>query len=243
MMEAPLRANESSGFPLRTMADMNHALEVVDDADRRVLRVLELLRDVVPYDECALLQVTSGEPLVITPGASSEDRARLVGTVTTFFDLFADVDVAAQTTPNLPPARPGLHLALPLIGFGEVLGLLFVRAEHVDYTLQHLQSLGEVAGKLGAYAAMRSAAVVTEQLSRDLERVRADAALVARAHAEVLQRVRDQLRTLHASIATPVVTSHNLAEALDRVARDVAAELTRVDVLVDASAQARSAEP
>jgi hypothetical protein len=55
-----------------------------------------------------------------------------------------------------------MHLALPLIGFGEVLGLLFVRRDEGEYTLQHLQALGEVASKLGAYAAMRSAAVVIE---------------------------------------------------------------------------------
>ena len=57
----------------RTLYDVTQLLESADRADERMRRVLELLRDLVPYEQCALLEARLGHD------AARRARARDVG--------------------------------------------------------------------------------------------------------------------------------------------------------------------
>ena len=63
----------------RTLYDVTQLLESADRADERVRRVLELLRDLVPYEQCALLEARLGheERVVLVPEPSADERVVL----------------------------------------------------------------------------------------------------------------------------------------------------------------------
>ena len=111
-----------------TLYDVAQLLESADGAAARVRRVLELLRVLVPYDQCALLEAGLGhEPrVVLVPETPLDEGAR---------------PLLANVAGPLRPARRhrarrrrlrrragGEHLAVPLVGLDEVIGLLFVRS-------------------------------------------------------------------------------------------------------------------
>ena len=71
----------------RTLYDITQLLESADGADERVRRVLELLRDLVPYEQCAMLEARLGhEPrVVLVPEPSPDERVLLTGTLLDIF--------------------------------------------------------------------------------------------------------------------------------------------------------------
>ena len=60
----------------RTLYDISHVLAATRADDQRVRRVLELSRDLVPYDQCALLEVAAGRPsrVLVTPEPDEAER-------------------------------------------------------------------------------------------------------------------------------------------------------------------------
>jgi len=135
-------------FPLgRTLYDMAQLLESAEGSEERVLRVLDLLRQLVPYDRCALLEAQPGrEPrLVVVPGASPEERALLTETL---MSLFGQLLEDHGRAPEAPPGPPGSHLAVPLVGLDQVIGVFFVRRAKGAYGEGHLRALSVIGAKL-----------------------------------------------------------------------------------------------
>src|SRR5207302_366788 len=61
-------------------------------------------------------------------------------------------DIAQVSGP--PSTQLEAHLAVPLIGLGEVIGVLFVRRAEGVYVTRHLQALSVVAAQIAAYLTM-----------------------------------------------------------------------------------------
>src|SRR5688572_21361346 len=144
----------------RALYDIAQALESAEDSERRVLRVLDLLRTIVPSEHCALLHVQPGrEPrLVAAPSASQEEPASATPRLLRLFDLFQE-DHTHTPQPQPQPLSLG-HLAVPLVGLDEVIGVLEVRDTVDAYSVEHLQALSVVAAQLAAHLVILRARTV-----------------------------------------------------------------------------------
>ena len=91
----------------RTLYDVTQLLESADSADERVRRVLELLRDLVPYEQCAMLEARLGHDphVVLVPEPSPEERVVLTRTLVDIFGQLVDTD--ARTLRGPGPVRGG----------------------------------------------------------------------------------------------------------------------------------------
>jgi len=162
----------------RTLYDITHLLESVDDADERVRRVLVLLRDLVPYDQVAMLEARLGYEahVVMVPERPLHERGPLTQTLLDIFGRLIDVN-GPSTGPTTGRAAPptGVHLAVPLVGLDEVIGLLFVRSAVEEYTEEHLRALSVVAANLGGYFTMLRGRAELAELARERDQARRDA--------------------------------------------------------------------
>ena len=147
-------------------------LESADDADARVRRVLELLRHLVPYEQCAMLEARLGhEPrVVLVPETSSDERAA------PHPRRWSTSSDSSSTRTRAPRALAGrseeAHLAVPLVGLDEVIGMLLVRSSATEYTEEHLRALSVVAAKLAAYITLRGASAELAELARERDEAR-----------------------------------------------------------------------
>src|SRR5688572_4028657 len=195
----------------RTLHDITQVLESANGADERVRRVLEILRDLVPYEQCALLEARLGyEPqVVVVPETSPDDRVDLLGTLLDLFGQLIEPHRPLQPlrppTSNVRPSAPathraGTHLAVPLVGLDELIGLLFVRSSTEDYTEKHLQAFSLVAAKLAAYLTMLRSRAELAEVAREREEARRSAEAANRAKDEFLALVSHELKTPLTSI-------------------------------------------
>ncbi len=219
-----------------TLHDIAQLLESADGADDRVRRVLELLRNLVPYERCALLEARlGGEPrVVMVPEASPDERARLTTTLIGIFGQLVDMKAGAGAPSARPKEAP--HLAVPLVGLDQVIGLLFVSSPVGDYTEVHLRALSVVAASLAAFLMTVRAAAELAEIARERDAARRRAESANRAKDDFLALVSHELKTPLSSI---LAWTHLLRHTTDEVARALAIdELTRnVDVqgkLIDA---------
>jgi signal transduction histidine kinase len=138
----------------RALYDIAQVLESAVGAEKRVLRVLEILRQLVPYGQCALLEVEAGfAPRVLAIPALSPEEKNLLTDV--LFKLFGTLlEERAQVSGPPPSTQLEAHLAVPLIGLGEVIGVLLVRRAEGVYVTRHLQALSVVAAQIAAYLTM-----------------------------------------------------------------------------------------
>ena len=118
-------------------------------------RVLELLRDLVPYEQCAMLEARLGyEPRVVL-GARDVGRRRVLLTET-LVDIFGRlVDTDARRA--RPAARPEGAPRRAAGGARRGDRHLAVRSSVAEYTEEHLRALSVVAAKLAAYFTIRAA--------------------------------------------------------------------------------------
>jgi hypothetical protein len=139
-----------------SLYDIAHVLESADRAGERVLHVLELLRGVVPYEQCALLEARLGhEPrVVIVPPIPPDERAQLTGTLV---HLFGELIGSNAGAGGAAAPTDGRHLAVPLVGLDNVIGLLFVRRSVGEYAADDVRALSVIAAQLAAYFTMLSA--------------------------------------------------------------------------------------
>lgn len=132
----------------RTLSEIAHTLESLDDSAARVRRVLGLIQHCVPYQQCALLKAPPGRPqeLFVVPDpppvAIEGLRNRLIGLVR----LMAEADEIGRSTGPVP------HLAVPVMGLDQIIGVLRVEPPpDVQYEAQHLRLFSVIAAQLGAY--------------------------------------------------------------------------------------------
>ena len=132
-----------------TVADIARTLESPHDADSRIAHVLTLVCRLVPCDRCALYRHSPERSLILVPQAVDADTA---GLATLLQDVLRFLD-GGGARPQLFDARA--HLALPVIGLDEILGVLFVDRENSEeYAPHHLRLLSAVCSQLGAYLMM-----------------------------------------------------------------------------------------
>lgn len=177
----------------RAFYDIAQLLESGEDSDLRVLHVLEHLRSLVPYDQCAVLDAQPGrEPRLLTaPSPSPDERAELLDFVSLLHARLIEKHVRG---PEVPPAS-GMHLAVPLVGLDEVVGVLFVRGAHGAYDARHVRRLSIVAAKLAAYFSMLRAGALEAERTRQVDEALQSAEAANRVKDEFLAIVSHELRT------------------------------------------------
>jgi signal transduction histidine kinase len=223
----------------RTLYDITQLLESTNGAEQRMRRVLELLGGFVPYEECALLEARLGHDpeVVVVPEASRAGRLAVTDTLLALFGQLVDDRASA------PPAATRLeerHLAVPLIGLDEVVGLLFVRSSVDEYTEDHLRVLSVVAAHLAAYITTLRAHGELTALARERDQARHAAESANRAKDDFLALVSNELKTplgailtsaQRARAATDDVGAHTLA--LDELERNVETQARLIDDILD----------
>jgi signal transduction histidine kinase len=224
----------------RTLYDIAHLLESGEDADERVRRVLGLLGTLVPYQQIAVLEARVGHQphVVAVPEATPGERIVLTETL---LDLFGNlVDAKARPRARQKAREGGGHLAVPLVGLDEVIGLLFVRASAGEYTEKHLRALSVVAAKLAAYFTTLRARAELAQLARERDQARRAAEAANRAKDEFLALVSYELMTPLSSILawTHVLRTapHDApahARAIDEIEGNVQAQTKLIDDILD----------
>ena len=133
------------------VADIARALESPHEAEARVRHVLDLIRGLVPCDRCALYRRSESDEsgVIVVPEPLPGDRVQLAA----FLQDILQFMEGAEGKPR--PFDSRVHLALPVIGLDEILGVLLVDREHGDeYEPHHLQLISAVCSQLGAYLTM-----------------------------------------------------------------------------------------
>src|SRR5690606_21992972 len=129
--------------------DVAHAFESVEDPEARVDRVLALMRRFVPYDRCALLEADPAldRRISIEPRAPADDRDALVERLRGMLALLSESPIEDGPPAGAVQASERVHLAVPLIGLGEITGILFVEREAPAYDQSHLAFLSVIAAQ------------------------------------------------------------------------------------------------
>jgi len=222
----------------RTLYDITQLLESADGADERVRRVLELLGGLVPYEQCALLEARLGhEPhVVVVPETPPDQRVLLTETLLHIFGQLVDANARARA----PAARPTeLHLAVPLVGLDEVIGLLFVRSSVGEYTEEHVGALSVVAAKLAVYRTTLRARAELAELARERDEARRAAEAANRAKDEFLALVSYELKTPLSSILAwahilrSTTDDATRSRAIDELERNAQAQAKLIDDILD----------
>jgi signal transduction histidine kinase len=134
-----------------------------------------------------------------------EEHAALRRVLKRFLTVLTD-EAKAGTDWQLPDianlalwASPS-HLAVPLVGLDEVLGVLFVRHRVANgYTNDHLRLLSIVASQMATYLTASRLREQQAEIVREHEAARAEAEADARVRDEFLTTLVHELRALHAN--------------------------------------------
>jgi len=204
----------------RTLYDVSQLLESADQADQRMRRVLELLADLVPYEQCALLEARLGHDprIVLVPEPSGEERASLARALVDVFGQLVDANARGRGVSGAEA-----RLAVPLVGLDEVIGILLVRSSAMEYTEEHLRALSVIAAKLAAYITIRGASADLADLARERDEARRAVEAARDAKDELLQLVSAERSTPHPT--TGDGASHELAQ-------EIQAQAQRLDELL-----------
>jgi signal transduction histidine kinase len=245
----PLRPDPSNtiGSVARTLYDIAQGFDSPLDTEPRLRRALGLLRRIVPYGHCALLEVPAAGAarLLIEPDAP-EEREVLNRVMTRFLTVLTDEPLRAGEW--LPPDVAHLvpcaaHLAVPLVALDRVLGVLFVSHQEADaYTHDHLRALSVVASQLAAYLTACRLREQEAQIVSEHEAALAAAEAENRARNEFLAMLAHELRNPSAAIRIAMQTIRGQAErdpivqrARDTVERQVRHLARMLDDLLDVS--------
>ncbi len=131
--------------------DIAQLLESADGAAARVRRVLELLSAPRAVRPVRAARGRHRAGAARRAGAGDAARRRWAAAPRKRCWLSSASSSTSPPPPSTSPLRAGgNHLAVPLVGLDEVIGLLLVRSSTV-YTEQHLRALSVVAAMLAAY--------------------------------------------------------------------------------------------
>ena len=216
------------GSVARTLYDIGQSFDSPLDPEPRLRRALGLLRRIVPYDRCALLEAPAAGParLVVEPDVP-EARESLSRVLTRFLTVVTDesqrgADWLPPDVAHLVPSAS--HLAIPLVGLDRVLGVLFVSHQEADaYTDDHLRLLSVVASQIAAYLTACRLREQEVQIASEHEAARAAAEAENRAKDEFLAMLAHELRNPLTAIGIAMQTIRGQAERdpIVQLARDV----------------------
>jgi signal transduction histidine kinase len=155
MTPNPPDASDPVGLVARTLYDIAQGLDWPLDPEPRLRRALRLLRRIVPYHRCGLLDAPAvGAPRLVVEPDAAEEREGVRRILTRFLTVVTDEAHPATGRPPegafVPLWASSSHLAVPLVGIERVLGVLFVRGTEV-YTDNHLRLLSVVAAQIAGY--------------------------------------------------------------------------------------------
>jgi signal transduction histidine kinase len=235
------RRREAASLDLfgRTLYDTGQVLESAEGVEERVLRALELMGQILPYDQCALLDAEVGlaPRLLVIPAMPRPEKGELTAVLVKFFGKLLEEHTRA---PEQPSKGSESQLAVPLIGLDEVIGVLFVRRGKGAYEKLHLQILSVVAAKLAAYLMMLRARDAEIKRARELEEARLATKMASRAKEEFLKPVSLELKTpLAAALArVRILASKELPEAervsvVEAIEHSVRVQAQLVEDLID----------
>jgi DNA-binding CsgD family transcriptional regulator len=244
-MTTSLSSPIGAGRPVTmVLAEIAHVLVPTDGIEGRLNRAMELLARIVPYEQCALVEIDlSGQPrirLLPEPGPSEAMATRPA--LLRLLRLVSDgrwAGTLGDSAGSLSQDAWASYLALPLIGVDSVDGLLLVGQQVVDaYGESDLQLLTIVASQIAAYLStcrLRSieATLAEERLThlaalRDSdERLRIS---VAEAHASRLTRRQLEVARLIAGGRSNAQIAQELVLTPGTVANHIEHILRRLSV-------------
>jgi signal transduction histidine kinase len=247
MTPLPTDASNPVGSVARTLYDIAQGFDWPLDPEARLRRALRLLRRIVPYDRCGLLETPAvGAPRLMVEPDASEEREGVGRILRRFLTLLTDE--THRATVRRPPdaalvplwASPS-HLAVPLVGLDRVLGVLFVRGTD-GYTDDHLRLLSVVAGQVAAYLTACRLREQEAQIVIQHEAARAAADAESRGKDEFLGMLARELGKPLTPIRFAMLTIRSQAErdpavqrARDVVERQVKRLTRLLDDLLDVS--------
>jgi signal transduction histidine kinase len=251
---SPLFPNRSSPVAsvARTLYDIAQGFDSLLDTEPRLRRALKLLRRIVPYHHCALLEAAAGESRLVVEPDSREEREALSPVLARFLTVLTDdakrgADTGSLNAAHLVPLVSPSHLAVPIVGVDRVLGVLFVRAGKPDvFTDVHLQLLSVVASQITAYLTACRLHKQEAQIASEHEAARAAAVAENRAKDEFLAMLAQELRNPLMAIRSAMQTIRDKAEGDRDIRRatDVAEQQVKhlswlLDDLLDVSRMTR----
>ena len=247
---SPLFWKRSSpvGSVARTLYDIAQGFDSPLDTEPRLRRALTLLRRIVPYHQCALLEAAAGESRLVTEPDSREEQESLRPVLTRFLTVLTDdakrgADSGSQNIAHLEPLVAHSHLAVPIVGLDRVLGVLFVRDGKPDaFTNDHLQLLSVVASQIAAYLTACRLHKQDAQIASEHNAARAAAEAENRAKDEFLAMLAHELRSPVMAIRSVMQTIRDKGERNAEIqqATDVAEQQVKhlswlLDDLLDVS--------
>jgi signal transduction histidine kinase len=240
MRPAAVPIESTEGTFAQVLTDITCVLAVSDHPHARLARTLELLRKVVPYRDSALLiRAASDRPWFITVPVSNPEsndlRVRLQRLLQTVSERF-DHTIGTEPCPLPDTLVDGWwSLAVPLVTVDAIIGILQVRRNSTEYSVQELRLLAVVASQFAAYARGL-------QFLEQAEQARAEAEQLSRSKDRFLATLSHELRTplnvvkgwLQVMRAGPAdgAAAH---KGMDVIERNVSLQIRLVDQLLDAA--------
>jgi len=192
----------------RTLYDIAQGFDWLLDPEPRLRHALRLLRRIVPYDRCGLLDMPAvgGSRVVVEPDAP-EERDGVARILRRFVAVLTD----EAHRPFVPLWASSSHLAVPLVGMDRVVGVLFVRGTEV-YTENHLRLLSVVAAQIAAYLTACRLREQEAQIVVDHEAARVAADAESRGKDEFLATLARELGKQLTPIGLAMLTIRGQAE-------------------------------
>ena len=192
----------------RTLYDIAQGFDWLLDPEPRLRRALRLLRRIVPYDRCGLLDMPAvgGSRVVVEPDAP-EERDGVARILRRFVAVLTD----EAHRPFVPLWASSSHLAVPLVGMDRVMGILLVRGTEV-YTENHLRLLSVVAAQIAAYLTACRLREQEAQIVVDHEAARVAADAESRSKDEFLAMLARELGKPLTPIRLAMLTIRGQAE-------------------------------
>ena len=139
------------------LAEIAHVLMPTDGIEGRLRRALELLRQIVPYEQCAVVEAVPGsEPRIrLVPEPSSPAAGAIEPALLRLLDLVSGTSLSLRDHPQQEETEYlTSYLAVPLVGANGAGGLLVVSQGFAStYDEDDLRLLSIVASQIAAFLA------------------------------------------------------------------------------------------